>query len=85
MSILDDIEASAPAPQPKWHHKLAAKDPEFVAEIRLLIRGWWAGTRATKYRSKNALAKFIRDYDGNKVGVEVQAITDLIDELKETT
>lgn len=84
MSILDDIEASAPAPQPKWHHKLAAKDPERVEQIKELIRGWWAGTRAQRYKSKNALAKYIQDHDNGWVGVKVQAVTDLIDELKET-
>lgn len=82
MTILEDAETSAPIRLSKWHHKLAAKEPEFVEQIKELIRGWWAGTRAQKFRSKNALAAFIRDYEDGKVGVEVQAIVELIDEMK---
>ncbi len=82
MSILDDIENDAPPRPNRWLEKLKAKDPEFAGKVIELIVGWHAGTRAQNKKSKNSLAKYIRDYDDNRVGVTTQAIVDVIDELK---
>lgn len=85
MTLLSDADNTDPPPNRshmRWLDKLALSHPEWVEEFRTLVRGWRAGTLAQKYRTKNALAKFIAAHKDTPVRVGLQTITKAIEEVE---